>query len=136
MSVKLEDWLDGQGEDAPLLFWAATAQGWHRTPPRSVGLAVSGGSDSMAMLHLMARVAPQTGWALKAVTVDHRLRPVGDLLLALGADLARQSLSEDQVHRGGDEERLHVVERVWPTHVEEQDTDGRAIERVRYDARV
>lgn len=75
MSVKLEDWLDGQGEDAPLLFWAATAQGWHRSPPKSVGLAVSGGSDSMAMLHLMARVAPQTGWALKAVTVDHRLRP-------------------------------------------------------------
>ena len=68
-------WLEAQGEDAPLLFWALTAQGWHRDPPQSMGVAVSGGSDSMAMLHLLARVASQTGWALRAVTVDHRLRP-------------------------------------------------------------
>lgn len=68
-------WLEAQGEDAPLLFWALTAQGWQRDPPESMGVAVSGGSDSMAMLHLLARVASQTGWALRAVTVDHRLRP-------------------------------------------------------------
>ncbi len=35
-----------------------------------IGLAVSGGSDSMAMLHLMAR----TRWPVRAVTVDHALR--------------------------------------------------------------
>lgn len=75
MPVKLEDWLGRQGEDAPLLFRAASAEGWHRSPQKSLGVAVSGGSDSMAMLHLLARVAPQTGWALKVVTVDHRLRP-------------------------------------------------------------
>jgi tRNA(Ile)-lysidine synthase len=40
-----------------------------------MGVAVSGGSDSMAMLHLLARAAPQAGWSLCAVTVDHRLRP-------------------------------------------------------------
>ena len=42
--------------------------------PASLGVAVSGGSDSMAMLHLMARAAREAGWALRAVTVDHRLR--------------------------------------------------------------
>jgi tRNA(Ile)-lysidine synthase len=40
-----------------------------------MGVAVSGGSDSMALLHLMARVSGQVGWLLRAVTIDHRLRP-------------------------------------------------------------
>ncbi|MBK6468777.1 MAG: tRNA lysidine(34) synthetase TilS [Rhodobacter sp.] len=40
-----------------------------------LGVAVSGGRDSMAMVHLMARAAPQAGWSFQAVTVDHRLRP-------------------------------------------------------------
>jgi tRNA(Ile)-lysidine synthase len=69
------DWLQAQGEDAPLLFWAQTAHGRFGTPPAKVGVAVSGGSDSLAMLHLMARAAPHAGWSLHAVTVDHRLRP-------------------------------------------------------------
>ena len=38
-------------------------------------MAVSGGSDSMAALHLMARLAPEIGWQVEAVTVDHGLRP-------------------------------------------------------------
>ncbi len=70
-----DDWLQAQGEDAHLLFWALTAHGWFGTPPAQVGVAVSGGSDSLAMLHLMARAAPHAGWSLRAVTVDHRLRP-------------------------------------------------------------
>lgn len=69
------DWLKAQGEDAPLLSWTLTAHGWFGTPPARMGVAVSGGSDSLAMLHLMARAAPQAGWSLHAVTVDHRLRP-------------------------------------------------------------
>ena len=39
-----------------------------------MGVAVSGGSDSMALLHLMSAAAP-AGCAISAVTVNHNLRP-------------------------------------------------------------
>lgn len=69
------DWLARQGEDAALLSLALVAHGSGKALPARLGVAVSGGSDSMAVLHLLARAAPRAGWALHAATVDHRLRP-------------------------------------------------------------
>ncbi|MGL4279335.1 MAG: tRNA lysidine(34) synthetase, partial [Albidovulum sp.] len=43
--------------------------------PDLIGVAVSGGSDSMALLHLFARIQKHRGGRARAVTVDHRLRP-------------------------------------------------------------
>ena len=40
-----------------------------------IGVAVSGGGDSMALLHLMHRASAVVGWRIAAVTIDHALRP-------------------------------------------------------------
>jgi len=40
-----------------------------------IGLAVSGGSDSTALLHLAHQWAIRRGATLRVLTVDHRLRP-------------------------------------------------------------
>lgn len=67
------DWVMQQGEDAFLLHTVSTCH----TPleaPNRIAVAVSGGGDSMALLHLAYRVAEQTGQSLFAVTVDHGLR--------------------------------------------------------------
>jgi len=58
--------------DAALL--AAAVAG---IPPETghIAVAVSGGGDSLALLHLLAEVAPSRGLRVDAVTVDHRLRP-------------------------------------------------------------
>ena len=63
-----------------------------RKKPKRIGLAVSGGSDSMAMLHLMAICAQDDGTELFVATVDHGLRPeaadeavfVGEICAGLG----------------------------------------------------
>lgn len=54
---------------------AAAARAFAPERPPVVGVAVSGGGDSLALLHLMLRAAPQTGWRVEAATVDHGLRP-------------------------------------------------------------
>ncbi|WP_437436505.1 tRNA lysidine(34) synthetase TilS [Ruegeria arenilitoris] len=42
--------------------------------PRRLGVAVSGGSDSTALLRLLSKIAPTKGIELFAATVDHGLR--------------------------------------------------------------
>ncbi|SHJ33221.1 tRNA(Ile)-lysidine synthase [Shimia gijangensis] len=42
--------------------------------PRSVGVAVSGGSDSVALLHLVVGWAQSNNVGVRAVTIDHGLR--------------------------------------------------------------
>lgn len=54
---------------------AALLAGLGAEPVATLGIAVSGGGDSLALLHLAAELAPETGWRLAAATVDHRLRP-------------------------------------------------------------
>lgn len=66
-------WLSQQGEDAILIHSAHTAFPFE-TPDR-IGIAVSGGGDSVALLHVFARWAAHTGCPIAAVTVDHGLRP-------------------------------------------------------------
>jgi tRNA(Ile)-lysidine synthase len=44
-------------------------------PPKVLGVAVSGGSDSLGLLVTLARWADRGGPALRAVTVNHGLRP-------------------------------------------------------------
>lgn len=66
------DWPLKFGDDAGLLHVAQAAFSTDKI--KKIAVAVSGGSDSMASLHLMVRVAAHAGWALHAVTVDHALR--------------------------------------------------------------
>jgi tRNA(Ile)-lysidine synthase len=58
--------------DAFLLHFAEHA--FFQDEPTRIGVAVSGGSDSMAALHLMVQAGVLRGWTVQAVTVDHGLR--------------------------------------------------------------
>jgi len=51
-------------------------------------VAVSGGPDSMALLDVLARLAPRVGFALFAHGVDHGLRPAAEAELDLAAAFA------------------------------------------------
>lgn len=63
------------GEDIRLIHWISKAFG---VRPAKIGIAVSGGGDSMALLHLFARWSQQSGVPIAAVTVDHGLRDGSD----------------------------------------------------------
>lgn len=54
---------------------AAHLQDLHAQGVRSLGVAVSGGGDSLALLDLAVPLARGLGLRLEAATVDHRLRP-------------------------------------------------------------
>jgi tRNA(Ile)-lysidine synthase len=51
-------------------------------------VAVSGGGDSLALLHVLARLAPRFGFELSAHGVDHGLRADASAELDLAAELA------------------------------------------------
>lgn len=80
------------GDDLRLVHWIGRA---FKDTPEKIGIAVSGGGDSMAMLHLFARWSAQTGHPIAAVTVDHGLRDGSD---KEAADVAAFCASLDIPH--------------------------------------
>jgi len=71
--VTKANWPESEGEDAFLLHISESI--YRGEWPERIAVAVSGGSDSMALLHLFVRVRRHRGGTVHAVTVDHRLRP-------------------------------------------------------------
>jgi tRNA(Ile)-lysidine synthase len=92
-----------------------------------VALAVSGGADSLALLHAMRTLAGPRGWRLAVLTVDHGLRPgsaadaafVSDHAKALGLEARRLTLGPADLerHRGHGPEGAARAARygaLWP----------------------
>lgn len=71
-----------------LLTWQPIVDAGHWSPDRPLGLAVSGGSDSLALLHQTKIQFPHA--TLYCVTVDHGLRPEAQAEAALVADHCHQ----------------------------------------------
>ncbi|MCL6283885.1 tRNA lysidine(34) synthetase TilS [Ruegeria sp. 2012CJ41-6] len=83
--------------------------------PDRIGIAVSGGGDSVALLHMASRALAETGCTVLAATVDHGLRPeaaaeatqVAELAASLGIEHSilnwqgwdRQGNLQDQARR-------------------------------------
>ncbi|QPM88935.1 tRNA lysidine(34) synthetase TilS [Pseudooceanicola algae] len=80
--------------DPDALFREIVAGHFLPGPPQDIGVAVSGGGDSLALLHILAEIARTEALGLRVVTVDHGLRPaardeaekVGEQARALGLD--------------------------------------------------
>ena len=71
------------------VFRFCASRGWNPADAALL-LCVSGGADSVALLHLFARAARTQGLTLAAVHVDHRLRPESEEDAAFVADLCRR----------------------------------------------
>lgn len=54
----------------------AVRRAFHRlpTPPRHLGVAVSGGADSVCLLHVLFALAPELGVELRVLHLNHQLR--------------------------------------------------------------
>jgi len=90
--------LDPQDE----LLLHSVADSFGAKPPKAIGVAVSGGSDSTALLHLMDQWASGAGVALCAVTVDHGLRDAAaDEALTVARFCARLGVDHTTLHWTG-----------------------------------
>jgi tRNA(Ile)-lysidine synthase len=88
---------------------AARALAAAGVPAAGDGLAaaVSGGADSLALLHAMRTLAGPRGWRLAVVTVDHGLRSgsaadaafVADHAKALGLEARLETLTPADLER-------------------------------------
>lgn len=76
------------GGDGEIL--SAIRQQFHGAPPARLAVAVSGGGDSVALLHILNRCFAPGQVDLFAVTVDHGLRPEAAVEAAAVGDLARR----------------------------------------------
>lgn len=78
---------------------ATVGQIFHPVIPEKIGIAVSGGGDSMAMLHLASAWADTAGVEIHVVTVDHGLRAEAALEAQLVAKVAADlGHSHDTLH--------------------------------------
>ncbi len=93
------------------------------TPGETVVIAVSGGPDSTALLHVLADLREALGVTLHAAHFDHRLRPGSAEDAAFAAALSR-ALGVPH-HEGAGETRAHAEER----HLSVED----AARRLRYE---
>ncbi|EYD71127.1 tRNA lysidine(34) synthetase TilS [Limimaricola hongkongensis] len=77
------------------LLWVAT-RCFETGPRKGLGLAVSGGGDSMALLHMLGPEARARGLRCRVATVDHGLRPEARAEAArVAAACARLGLSHE-----------------------------------------
>jgi tRNA(Ile)-lysidine synthase len=96
-------------------------------PGDRVAVAVSGGADSLALLHALRVLAGKRDWRLAVLTVDHGLRPgsaadaafVADHAKALGLPARQLTLApgELEAHRAAGPEgaaRAARYEALWP----------------------
>lgn len=67
---------------------AALLAGLPKPLPDRIGVAVSGGGDSIALMHMASRALAETGCQVLAATVDHGLRPEAAAEAAHVAELA------------------------------------------------
>lgn len=65
----------------------------------AVGVAVSGGRDSVCLLHALAELRSANAWRLVVLHVNHRLRPEADDDEAFVVELARSLGCDLRVHR-------------------------------------
>ena len=87
-------------DDARLLHWIDRA--FPKPRPKKIAIAVSGGSDSLALLHLFQRWSAQTKCPIAAVTVDHGLREGSAQEAAAVAQYCSETGTDHQILKWGE----------------------------------